>query len=267
MPHQRWDSGSKGYGLYTGPGSGSRRLTPEERSRIAVNREAAKRRRLEIAAARELSGVRFRDVFPRPSLQVATYNWTPNKQGVEFGPNGSCYNFTAFGFGSADFQRHTNTTKTYKFMMRTQVALDTSLYGYVFKYNMYWWLIYDKFPSSIIATKDIFDQTYTERPSTWCVKRDVTHRFIVKKKWKNTLSTTGIKPSETGKIGTPGNLVVDCNKFFTKLGVTTQWKNTSSGDLSDIKEGALYLVGAPQMGTKTLVYGTFRVYFKSVGNL
>ena len=45
----------------------------------------------------------------------------------------------------------------------------------------------------------------------------------------------------------------------------TEWKNSTGGDIGDLKTGALYIVGAPSYDFKVNCNAKFRVYFKSVG--
>ena len=48
-----------------------------------------------------------------------------------------------------------------------------------------------------------------------------------------------------GKGDVPADCQVDFNRFIKGLGVRTEWKNSTSGDIGDIKMGVLYLVIAP----------------------
>lgn len=208
----------------------------------------------------------------RPSLQVAPFLWTNNKAAQQIGSGGGVFLFTSYTFGSGDFQRHTNETMTYKMSMMMQMALDPKYFTTVAKYNVYFWLVYDTSPGGNMPTpSSIFDTTYDTLPVTWTVSRDVCHRFVVKKKWKVTLSTNGLDPTkQTAELGvrdgTPANNRVDINRFFKRLGVKTEWKNSQNGGIGDIKSGALYLVIAPSNGANVYCYARFRMYFKSVGN-
>lgn len=250
-------------------------------ARAQKNRENALARRRMLSATgtssmKELYDVAFNQpgVSPRvrPSLQVASFLWTNNKAPQEINPGGSTFLFTSYPFGSADFQRHTNETLTYKMSMMTQFAVKANYYGTCANFGAYWWLVYDKSPTGQTPTPAaIFDTTYDTLPVTWTVSRDVCHRFVVKKKGKVSLSTNGLDPSlqlsqYQLKNAVPAKTRVDVSRFYKRLGVRTEWKNTTDGGIGDIKSGALYLVIAPSNGFVLCVSGRFRLYFKSVGN-
>lgn len=121
-----------------------------------------------------------RSVQPRPSLQVAQFLWTNNKSPVIFNSGGTCMLFSSYPYGSSDFQRHNNQTVTYKMQSLMQVCVPSNLYGYTTKYDMYWWLVYDKSPTGVApSTSTIFDATYNDKPIMWTIGRDVCHRFVV----------------------------------------------------------------------------------------
>ncbi|AFD63072.1 coat protein [Tobacco yellow dwarf virus-A] len=207
----------------------------------------------------------------RPALQVAEYLWTTNKAGVTFSPGGSTFLITNYPQGANENCRHTNRTITYKMAVKTWVALDGSMVSRVAKFPIYFWLVYDKNPGdSNPSPSAIFDSLYQDQPGTWTVTRNVCHRFVVKKTWSCMLESNGVDPN--AKQGSsyygPGPCYQwrHVTKFFKRLGVSTEWKNSSTGDVADIKEGALYLVCAPGGGATVRVGGRFRMYFKSVGN-
>jgi hypothetical protein len=93
---------------------------------------------------------------------------------------------------------------------------------------------------------------------------------VVKKTWTVMLECNGVDPSKAQSASYygpgPCNQVKFVSKFFKRLGVSTEWKNSSTGDVGDIKEGAMYIVVAPSQKSDVYVNGYFRVYFKSVGN-
>ncbi|AGT45431.1 capsid protein [Chickpea chlorosis virus-B] len=207
----------------------------------------------------------------RPSLHVAEYLWTKNKAGVTFSPEGSIFLFTNYPQGANENCRHTNRDYTYKMSLKAWVALDGSMVARVAKFPVYFWLVYDKNPGdSNPSPSAIFDTLYQDQPGTWTVTRNVCHRFVVKKSWSVMLESNGIDPSkaQSSSYYGPGpcNNWRQMNKFFKRLGVSTEWKNSSTGDVADIKEGAMYLVVAPSGGATIKVGGRFRMYFKSVGN-
>nr|QRG29208.1 CP [Pteris mastrevirus A] len=178
------------------------------------------------------------------------------------------YFFTAYTFGSGDYQRHTQTTMTYKMQSHMDVTLAANYWVYSRNMQMYWWLVYDKTPTGTLpTTSQIFDTLYKERHVTWMVNRDVCHRFVVKKKWTTSLSSNGVSADKINEtVCALAKQSVNQVKLFKRLGVKTEWKNTTTGEIGDVKAGALYLVGAPTDGFKINLYGRFRMYFKSVGN-
>ncbi|AFD63064.1 coat protein [Chickpea yellows virus] len=229
-------------------------------------------------ASNQKQGANNRRTAPPPvprrdSLQVATFSWTSTGAGIKFSPGGSVYLINTYPQGANDNCRHTNSTLTYKLMTKNTVFLDANFWPYVCKIPVVFWLVYDKSPgASVPNTGDIFDGTsiFKNNPSVWTVSRAVCHRFVVKKTWTVILEANGVDP--TKKVSAsyygpgPCNQWKSSNKFFKRLGVSTEWKNSASGDVADIKEGALYIVCAPSQGFDIYVNGYFRVYFKSVGN-
>nr|CRN04293.1 capsid protein [Chickpea chlorotic dwarf virus] len=209
----------------------------------------------------------------RESLQVATFSWTSSGSGIKFSTGGAAYLVSNFPQGANDNCRHTNKTVLYKFMAKNTVYLDPSHYPKVFKCPFTFWLVYDKAPgASVPSTGDIFEgpSLFPANPWTWTVSRAACHRFVVKKTWSVVVESNGVDPgkAQSSSYYGPGpcNQIKSCNKFFKRLGVSTEWKNSSTGDVGDIKEGALYIVGAPSQKSDVYVNGYFRVYFKSVGN-
>nr|AGT45327.1 capsid protein [Chickpea chlorotic dwarf virus] len=209
----------------------------------------------------------------RESLQVATFSLTSSGSGIKFSTGGAAYLVSNFPQGANDNCRHTNKTVLYKFMAKNTVYLDPSHYSKVFKCPFTFWLVYDKAPgASVPSTGDIFEgpSLFPANPWTWTVSRAACHRFVVKKTWSVVVESNGVDPgkAQSSSYYGPGpcNQIKSCNKFFKRLGVSTEWKNSSTGDVGDIKEGALYIVGAPSQKSDVYVNGYFRVYFKSVGN-
>ena len=119
----------------------------------------------------------------RPSLQVASFTWgTTNNQPAVFTEGGGIYNMTNFPFVSSKNQRHTNETILYKIMINMRVFTDSSQWSYCMKHNMYWWLIYDtQHADSTPDTNLMFEKLNDNCPGLWVIKREMCHRFIVKK--------------------------------------------------------------------------------------
>nr|QRG29200.1 putative CP [Nymphoides mastrevirus A] len=209
----------------------------------------------------------------REALQVATFTWTSSGAGVKFSTGGAALLLSNFPQGANDNCRHTNKTILYKCMCKNSVYLDPSHYAKVFRCPTTFWLVYDKSPgASIPSTGDIFEGPvlFPHNPKVWSVSRAACHRFVVKKTWTVVLESNGIDPGKAQSAGYNGpgpcNQVKFVSKFFKRLGVSTEWKNSGTGDVGDIKEGALYIVCAPSQKSDVYVNGYFRVYFKSVGN-
>nr|QFU95482.1 coat protein [Chickpea chlorotic dwarf virus] len=209
----------------------------------------------------------------RESLQVATFSWTSTGSGMKFSKGGAAFLISNFPQGANDNCRHTNKTVLYKVMAKTTVYLDATHYSKVFRCPFTFWLVYDKAPgTSVPGTGDIFEgpSLFPNQPWTWSVSRAACHRFVVKKTWSCIVEANGIDPTKAQSASYygpgPCNQFKSCNKFFKRLGVSTEWKNSATGDVGDIKEGALYVVGAPSQQADVYVNGYFRVYFKSVGN-
>ncbi|AIW42775.1 capsid protein [Chickpea yellow dwarf virus] len=211
-------------------------------------------------------------VTPRPALQVAEYFWTTDKNGMIFRSGGGTAHFTMYPQGSNENCRHSNQTNTYKMAIKCWVALDPTFYKKVACVPVHFWLVYDKDPGNTLpGCSTIFDTLYQDYPGTWTVSRNVSRRFVVKKHWHIILASNGTNPTQDqdpAKYAGPGPVFQwkHMNKFFKRLGVRTDWKNSATGEVADIKSGALYLVCAPSGGAVVRVGGRFRMYFKSVGN-
>ena len=207
----------------------------------------------------------------RPALQVLVFTWSANQQPIQFASGGSVYLLTNFQRGDQDNKRHSAETSMYKLLVKMRMSTDSTQWDRCLKYKMYWWLIYDAEPVRQMSDCNTIFETYMAgMPGLWLVKRDMAHRFIVKKHWSVVMTVTGIDPSKAmpnGKCCTPAHVFVDSSKFYKKLGVRTEWKGgTTGGQIADIKKGALYLVGAVSYDFKVNVSAKFRVYFKSVCN-
>ena len=145
---------------------------------------------------------------------------------------------SAFPTGPTEYQRHTNTTITYKLLSKMRMWTDSKYWGRCMKYKMYWWLIYDSARTYRVPVTDaIFDRMKASCPGIWLIKREMCHRFVVKKKWSTVLTVAGVDftKDETGGK-TPSMGFVDQSKFFKKLGVRTEWKNTTRGDIGEYRE-------------------------------
>ncbi|KAI3452417.1 hypothetical protein Pfo_009082 [Paulownia fortunei] len=221
-----------------------------------------------------------RSVRPRrglyPSLGVCTYTWTANGQPMTVGEGGSVFLFTLYSFGNADYQRHSNETLTYKMQLLTRSYIESSYWKRCLKSRLYWWLIYYAAPTGTLPTTTQSFSRYDARmPGLWMINRDVCHRFIIKEKWNSLHIVNGIDPSKDAVTvsgasalgyGSLSEIIVDKKKFVSRLGIKTEWKNVTSDDIADIKNGALYLVVAHCYDLKFCIHGQFSIYFKSVGN-
>ena len=96
----------------------------------------------------------------RPSLQVCEFSWgQTDSQPAVFNTGGGVYLMSAFPTGPTEYQRHTNTTITYKLLSKMRIWTDSKYWGRCMKYKMYWWLIYDSAPTDRVpVTNAIFDR-------------------------------------------------------------------------------------------------------------
>ncbi|ADN93258.1 coat protein [Digitaria didactyla striate mosaic virus] len=233
-----------------------------KRKRSAASSSATpKRRRVyKQAVSRPLSR--------REPLQVQDFTW---EQDSAFNAGGSAYLLTSYARGSAENQRKTAETITYKVAINLGVAISGTMQQYCVSSRPVCWLVYDAAPSGTAVTaQEIFGfpDGLKNWPTTWKVARSVSHRFIVKRRWVFTLESNGSNFAtgySSNPCAIPQSLPV-LNKFAKQLGVRTEWKNTAGGDFGDIKSGALYLVLAPANGLTFVARGNIRMYFKSVGN-
>lgn len=211
------------------------------------------------------------DTTRRPSLQVMKYTWTADGSGVQVIAPGSTYLLTNFPRGSSEDQRHTGETLAYKLAIDLEIQVVSAQHKYANRSTHCMWLVYDAQPTGIMpGTNDIFDfvEGFQYLPHIWKVKRDLCHRFIVKRRWMINLETNGANYAtdySTRPVVAP-KYRCTFHKFVKRLGVRTEWKNSDTGVISDIQRGALYFIMAPGNNVTLNARGYFRMYFKSVGN-
>ncbi|AFN80718.1 capsid protein [Sporobolus striate mosaic virus 2] len=207
----------------------------------------------------------------RPPLQFIQYTWTSNGSPITVGPNGYVALLTSFPRGSDEDKRHTGETVTYKVGLDLFCVRDTNRYKEIGSAIHCCWLVYDAQPTGTIpGLGTIFDlvDNFTEYPTTWKVNRDMGHRFVIKRRWTFTLQSDGHLGSNdySRAPAAPCKYMIAFNKFVKRLGVRTEWRNTTTGDIGDVSRGALYIVMARGNAWSYEVRGRIRVYFKSVGN-
>ncbi|ASA49173.1 capsid protein [Rice latent virus 2] len=180
----------------------------------------------------------------RPSLQYVNPGLLGSTAVHVADTNGEVRIITGYSRGSDEQSRHTNETITYKLSLDLYVTVDTECQKYVGKGVAVAWLVYDAQPTGEMpAASTIFPHVadMATAPCTWKVGREVCHRFVVKRRWVITLETNG---RVAGTVFQGANGVPPCNrtvyfhKFCKRLGVRTEWKNTSGGSIGDIKTGA-----------------------------
>lgn len=189
-----------------------------------------------------------------PPLCVLRTAWmTSDKQNVVINSDGNIALVNAFAAGRGDDNRHTNQTIMYKFMLQGTCWVHDASSIYVTPIRLYQWLIYDSEPKGALPkASDIFREDWNTIPSTWTVQRAWSNRFVVKRKWHTDLMSDGKKVGSKS-IDTRYNYVVarnmvDVNKFYKGLRVSTEWMNTGDGTIGDIKKGALYILSVTRGG-------------------
>ncbi|AFV91329.1 capsid protein [Dragonfly-associated mastrevirus] len=218
-----------------------------------------------VVARRRRSGWR-----PSP-LQFIQYTWTTGGSPITVGAGGYVALLTSYPRGSDEDKRHTGETLTYKVGLDLVFNYNSKMAtGRIARTHFCVWLVYDSQPSGTLpAAHGIFDliDSFTDYPATWKINRDMGHRFVIKRRWVNWLEADGsISTSNySGAPSAPAKSSVVFNKFVKRLGVRTEWKNTTTGGIGDVSKGALYIVVARQLYDID-VRGRLRVYFKSVGN-
>ncbi|BAA00833.1 unnamed protein product [Miscanthus streak virus - [91]] len=223
-------------------------------------------------------------VGKRAPLQIRSYAWeTPATATTPSGPisitDGTIFMCNTIDPGTGDDQRSRHTTMLYKMSLNVVLWPGATTAQIVGPFRVNFWLVYDAAPTGVVPKlTDIFDVAYPKWGNTWQVSRSNVHRFIVKRKWKVDYQSSGVpvgKRQSSGVEYAPVNNVVECNKFFEKLRVKTEWANTSTGAIGDVKKGALYLcANTRQMpagdsvttSCTTMMQGSTRLYFKVLGN-
>ncbi|AHM88322.1 capsid protein [Axonopus compressus streak virus] len=154
---------------------------------------------------------------------------------------------TNFLRGTSEDARHTNETILYKLSLDLYIMVDDVHQVYSGKSVCCCWLVYDAQPTGALPDgSSIFSYNadLLSQPAVWKVGREVCHRFVVKRRWVFTLETNGCKAGTlfTNTAGTMGippcNRSIYFHKFCKRLGVRTEWKNSSGGTIGDIKTGA-----------------------------
>ena len=96
---------------------------------------------------------------------------------------------TAFPTGPSEYQRHTNTTITYKLLIKMRMWTDSSQWNMCMKYKMYWWLVYDASPGDRVPVTDfIFDRMKAHSPGLWMIKRGIMSSFCCKKEVEHSVN-------------------------------------------------------------------------------
>ncbi|AIT39767.1 capsid protein [Switchgrass mosaic-associated virus 1] len=217
-----------------------------------------------------LRGTRRRD--GRPSLQVINYTWKNDGSAVTIGNGGGVYLLTEFPRGDAEDQRHTGETLTYKVSLNLQFAVQEDYRKYCNRAQNMVFLVYDAQPTGTNPKiTDIFHiaaSQFFPIPATWMVSRENSHRFVIKRKW---MFITEVNGSGTAKDYTnapcyPAHFSLIFKRFVQRLGVRTEWKNSTEGGIGAISKGAMYLIIAPGNGMPLEARGNIRLYFKSIGN-
>nr|WKU84279.1 coat protein [Sugarcane streak Reunion virus]WKU84420.1 coat protein [Sugarcane streak Reunion virus]WKU84424.1 coat protein [Sugarcane streak Reunion virus]WKU84428.1 coat protein [Sugarcane streak Reunion virus]WKU84432.1 coat protein [Sugarcane streak Reunion virus] len=207
----------------------------------------------------------------RPALQIQTLQAAGTSM-ITVPSGGVCDILGSYSRGSDECNRHTNETVTYKVALDYHFVASAAACKYSSIGTGVVWLVYDAQPQGNCPTvKDIFPHpdTLSAFPYTWKVGREVCHRFVVKRRWTFTMEVNGRIGSDVPPataVWPPCRKNIYFHKFVTGLGVKTEWKNTTGGEVGDIKKGALYIVIAPGNGLDFTVHGNARLYFKSVGN-
>lgn len=173
--------------------------------------------------------------------------------------------------GIGDSQRANNVTVT-KHVKFDMALMGSSPFWETPNYmTQYHWIIVDKDVGSVFPTKlsSIFDipDNGQAMPSTYRIRRDMNERFIVKKKWKTHLMSTGTGygGKETYKAPSMPNYKKPMNINVRNLNVKTIWKDTGGGKYEDVKENALLYVVVNDNSDNTNMYATLfgncRCYF------
>ncbi|AEE92741.1 coat protein [Eragrostis minor streak virus] len=214
----------------------------------------------------------------RPALQIREYPWQTLTQLPIKITDGVIFMVNTIDPGTGDDQRSKHQTMLYKMSFNCVLWPDETTALIVAPFRVNFWLVYDAAPQGKLpALSDIFSVPYTKWGNTWNVSRTNVHRFVVKRKWHVDYNSSGTavgKKQSPGSEDFPVKNVVECNKFFEKLRVKTEWLNTTDGTIGSVKKGALYLVAntrqmpagdAVTTTCTTYMQGSTRLYFKSLG--
>nr|QOK63151.1 coat protein [Wheat dwarf India virus] len=242
----------------------------KKRTRRGDEVEWSKRKRLRSSGSKG-SATKLRKLPVRPSLQIQSLYYTLTTY-VDFKTGGESYLMASYARGSDEGERHTNETMTYKAALNLHLSASSDACKYSNTGTGCIWLIYDAQPTgNKPSPKDIFgySDSLNSWPTTWMVSREQCHRFVVKRRLTFTLETNGRLASDvppSNVVWPPCKKSINFHKFAKGLGVRTEWKNKTDGGIGSIKKGALYFVIAPGNGVEGRMFGTIRMYFKSIGN-
>lgn len=213
-----------------------------------------------------------RGITKLPALQKIIFQPANPSSGWSWPVTGISVLLSKFQRGSDDANRKTNDTVIYNVDVNLIADIDDTQKKYVNKSWGMVFLVYDAQPQGTQpGAGDIFDIDggYATNPIAWRVKRNLTHRFVVKRKYKILMEVNGIdrKTQATNGMGVfPCNNVPSIQHFVKGLNVRTEWKNTAGDGYGDISKGGLVMICVPAGGLIGQVRGDVRVYFKSVGN-
>lgn len=207
----------------------------------------------------------YRQTFSPPALSKY-FRFTESPVAVS--SIGTVRLLTAYPMGTSEYQRSSNTTRTYNIYIRLAASMHIEIVKIPQELYVHHWFITDNSPGDAYPTvNDLF-----EGASPWLfhIKHDLKRRFQVKKKMRQRLFSTGDTSQETA-IG-PAAHCVDGKTTMWKSSVITNWKNNATGVLADIERGALLWVcvvssslpGQSVGWTRVNVYADFTLYFKCI---
>lgn len=169
--------------------------------------------------------------------------------------------------GNGNTNRHGTRSITRGVLFRLVFsAVDAFWTGhYRVKINLF--LVYDREPTDTVPVyTDIFNSAYDA--SSKMVKLTANERFFIQRRWEVNMSSNSVtvgKSLPSSVVGAPSQNKIEFNKYVKTLAVT-DWKDSPTAEITDMKKGALYFVAVSDWDDQTVLVGmrgTYRSYFSS----
>lgn len=189
-----------------------------------------------------------KQVIPRnPRSKGIKDTLVGNAQGVgaSIDNTGVVYTLSDYALGVGESERNGRHVYTNSILFNLRLGASATMIDVSGCMTTYHWLIYDKdVGTSEPSVSDIFSWANQENCASYMVKRSVSDRFKVLRKWRWIWKSSGIKQwnKDSYKAGTVYPSYVPCHKYFKGLRLKTEFMDKQEGTYGNIKSGAILWV-------------------------